>query len=292
MSYQPQQRLIEDVRKGRNDLGHMLFGIASVALVGQAAMVALALFLFGFFNAPSVSDPYAAFAATPAETISFLISFAAWAGVLALVVQRIHGRKLSSLLGNGFIPQFLAVFTALVLLQAVLLILPPWDSFQTLVPGLDFSTWLTILPLSLIAIFIQVSTEELIFRGYLQQHIAARFFSPVCWLVLPSVLFGLIHYDGQAGANAWWVVFTAILFGLIAADLTARTGSLGPAIALHLVNNVAAFLFVSLSGDLSGLALYTFSFDISNEAEIARLIPVEIALLAVSWLAARLALRR
>jgi hypothetical protein len=50
--------------------------------------------------------------------------------------------------------------------------------------------------------------------------------------------------------------------------------------------------FVSLSGEMSGIALYRYPFGPGDEAAIASYLPIDLALMGVSWLAARLALRR
>jgi uncharacterized protein len=155
------------------------------------------------------------------------------------------------------------------------------------------SRWLLLLPLSLLAVLVQVSAEEIVFRGYVQQQLAARFNSPLIWMVLPSALFALGHYlPAEAGENALMVALWAGVFGILMADLTARSGSLGPAIAVHLWNNVSAILIVSLPDDLSGLALYLTPFSMDDAAAIRTWLPVDFALMLVSWLAARLAIRR
>ena len=82
------------------------------------------------------------------------------------------------------------------------------------------------------------------------------------------------------------------MFGVLTADLTARAGTLGPAIALHFINNVSAMLIVSLPDDLSGLALYVVPFSLEDTAAVRAWLPVDFALMIVFWLAARLAIKR
>jgi membrane protease YdiL (CAAX protease family) len=149
-----------------------------------------------------------------------------------------------------------------------------------------------LLPLSLTGLLIQVSAEELVFRGYLQQQLAARFATPLIWAGVPALLFGLAHHDTAMGGNVWLVVIWAGLFGLLMADLTARAGTLGPAIAVHFVNNFLGLLVIAPAETLSGLALYTYTFSLADTAMVRQLLPVDFALMLVSWLAARLALRR
>ena len=93
-------------------------------------------------------------------------------------------------------------------------------------PNTDLALWLSFLPLSLVIILGQTGAEELFFRGYLQQQLAARFASPLVWMLLPSALFGMAHFDPSNGPLVSWLIVAATgLFGLLAADLTARTGT-------------------------------------------------------------------
>jgi membrane protease YdiL (CAAX protease family) len=72
--------------------------------------------------------------------------------------------------------------------------------------------------------------EELFFRGYVQTRLCLRWGT---WtgVVATAALFGLIHFD-------WIHSPSAFLIGLYLGWLTARSGSVTPAIAAHAVNNV------------------------------------------------------
>ena len=50
-----------------------------------------------------------------------------------------------------------------------------------------------LLPLGIAGLFCQVFAEEVAFRGYLQTQLAARFTSPVIWMSLPALGFGLLQ---------------------------------------------------------------------------------------------------
>ncbi len=94
------------------------------------------------------------------------------------------------------------------------------------------------------------------------------------------------------GSNTWLIVLWAAIFALLMADITARTGSLGAAIAIHFANNAVGILLISPPDYLSGLALYTYTFPMTDEAVVRTMLPVDFALMIVSWLTARLILRR
>lgn len=186
-----------------------------------------------------------------------------------LAVRLLHGRRAGTLYGRKrrVIRHFaLAAATALAILAASLLIPAGYRP----VPGLDLGLWLSFLPLALVAIAAQAGAEEILFRGYLQQQLAARFASPLVWLLGPSLIFGAAHFDpGAPLPVAWMVAAAATVFGLCAADLTARTGSIGAAWGFHFANNVAAVLVIALDGNLSGLALYVTPFG----AEAVEILP-------------------
>lgn len=234
-----------------------------------------------------------------ADTPLGLLSLLGLTGAMGLgtivVAELMHGRSTGSLFGPRtlFGPQFLRVVLALALLNGVVAALPPWTPAGAVEPGLPAGQWLALLPLTLGALLVQTGSEELLFRGYIQSQLAARFAAPVVWLVLPSAAFAFAHYaPGVHGGNALWIALWAFAFGLAAADLTARGGTLGPAIAMHLVNNFGAVALVSLQGEMSGLALRQFPFGPGDEAQVAALLPVDLAMIGLSWLAARVALRR
>jgi len=92
----------------------------------------------------------------------------------------------------------------------------------------------------------------------------------------------------------------AFCFGLAASDLTARSGTLGPALAFHLANNAFAFLlYGEAGGPSSGFALFLFppesmgdTFTTGSSASISWQLALELLLLGLMWLAARIGLKR
>lgn len=272
-------------------------------LAGIVAMVALYILLALFFQQalfelaryrPTFQNELIA-GSTPLAMYALLASFGLISASVFIVVRLLHKREALSLLGPVIlaVPQFFRVFGVLLILALVLMVLPPYGYGAPLVPNMSMGLWAALLPLSLFAVFVQISAEEIFFRGYLQQQLGARFRSPLVWMVLPSVLFAIGHYQpGEAGENAVMIAVWAGVFGLLMADLTARSGSLGPALAVHFFNNITALLITSLPDSLGGLALWHTPFGMEDVAELKAWLPVDFAMMFVSWLAARLALRR
>lgn len=212
----------------------------------------------------------------------------------AMVAIMVHNRRPSTLIGPLGLAtrQFGAVLFMLFLLTVALWVLPPYDYGAPLDLNMPFGRWLALLPIACVAVLVQTGAEEILFRGYLQQQLAARFRSPVIWMVAPAVLFGVGHYlPDSAGSNALTIALWATVFGLLMADLTARSGTLGPAMAVHFSNNISAMVLTATPDEMSGLALYVLPFGMGDEEAMAAWLFVDFGFMLVSWLAARLAIR-
>lgn len=280
---------------------------------GKIVMVC-AIFLAAYFGIPlivltvlpgNMADAFYA-GVTPLATMAQFAIFGAWAWVLVRALWRFHGRGFWSLIGpysaawDDMRKTVLGVGMIMILTQVML----PIGSYGEPAEIRSIGLWLGLLPFAIIVIMIQVSTEELLFRGYLQQQFACLSSSPWVWMVLPSLLFGLWHFwNGNSLTEGLVYVFWATLLGLACADLTARTGNLGAAIGLHLANNFVAVMFIGTQGwPMSGLALILYPYQDPNllSAEIAEVaglwmgFSMAIAALSVLivWLAARISLKR
>jgi uncharacterized protein len=230
---------------------------------------------------------------TPGMMVLLLMSFAGLGLGTILAVRLVHRRGAGTLIGHA--PTALRHF---VLGAALILVvngagLALGAGAIELEPNLSPAVWLAFLPLALVALLIQTGAEEAVFRGYLQQQLAARFSSALVWMLLPSIAFGFLHFEpGTTGDNALLVVAVTGIFGLMAADLTARSGTLGLAWGLHFANNIFAMMIIAPQGDLSGLALYRTPFGQDDTEMMPALLAADVVLLALIWGGCRFALRR
>lgn len=230
---------------------------------------------------------------SPAVALFLLGSFVGMATGPLVVVRLVHRRALGTLFGRP--PRVLRdfVIAALTVGGLYAFTFGLWSLPYDARPNLDPASWAALLPLTLCGILLQTGAEELVFRGYLTQQLAARFRTPLVWAVLPSLLFGLIHYaPAMHGANAAMVIGGATLFGLLATDLTAATGSLGAAWGFHFANNVMALAVLATDGGVTGLALYVTPYA-ADEAGVARLaLAADYGGLVAAWALCRLVLVR
>ncbi len=186
--------------------------------------------------------------------------------ILWLMLWIVHRRGISTLIGpiEGISLRVFTMVFAFILVLWVALELPSFVGGY-FSQQLDLSVWIIWLIPATGLILLQVTAEELIFRGYLLQQFSVIFRSKWVWWLGPSLLFGLLHYNPIIyGANAWLVVLSAFIFGLILADITIRTGNLTIAIAIHFANNFYNILLFGKAGVLSNLSLFLSPNDLQN----------------------------
>jgi hypothetical protein len=298
-AYAPHDAFVAPAR-ARPEIWRLIAGL----VVAAAVLFGLSSALRGVLYALAPDTLYAELAmeggtgTTPASALILLGSFAFMALGAIAAAHHLHGRSAKSLIGPSLgaaARDFFRVLGALALLYIAVALLPPWgapggmEPEPNLAPGL----WLALLPLTLAVLVIQTGAEEILFRGYLQQQLAARFASPLIWIGVPSALFAFGHYvPADFGGNAAIVALWSAAFAVALADVTARAGNLGPAVAMHFMNNIFPVAFTAMEGALSGLALYTVPAATEDPAMLRSAMPVEAGMLLCSWLAARLALRR
>ena len=164
--------------------------------------------------------------------------------------------------------------------------------------SVDPVNWAMLLVPLAVLVFVQATAEELVFRGYLLQQLAIRFRSAVIWGVVPSLLFGALHYRENllvetslgtsfelAGftlsiAGLYYVAIT-FLTGLVFVALVWRTGSLWMAAGLHVGINTFSLCGIGAEGLLSGTQLFLYSHDSIGYLLELDLISVSILLVLV-----------
>lgn len=280
-----------DAAREKSELWRLLVGLFVVLAVVLAGNIAIRMVLADLIQEPP--HPASEFGSTRATMFLLLFAFGLLTLGVAVACRVLHRRSVGSVLGrtDRVTRDFWAVLRWLVAIQFLLWILLP-VYHDEVTPNVSAGIWLVWLLPALLAVLVQTSAEEILFRGYIQQQLAARFNSPLVWAVIPSLLFALGHYMPEdAGQNAVVIFMWAGVFGLLMSDLTARAGNLGPAIACHFANNVSSLLLVSLADGMNGLALYTVPYDLSDPDALFSWMPAEFGVMLVIWLAARVAIR-
>lgn len=266
------------------EIWRLLLGILVIVFcyLGGVALALVAVFaavgpleFFGWVQSLATPDQ-------PAQTLVLLGTFA---GLLigVLLAALVHFRGPGTLFGprDETLRGFILTVAVSAPLYAALMGAGAW--IEPAIPNLPLTTWLKLLPAALALLLVQIAAEELIFRGYLQQQLAARFAARWIWMGLPSLLFCVLHWNPEAGPAAWLILLTTFVFALVLADLTERTGSLGAALGLHFVNNIAGLLVISISGTITGLARWVTPFGLEEGARLVPSLGFNILFILVVW---------
>ncbi len=239
-------------------------------------------------------------------TLAQFATFSITTIIFVFVLRRVHERGFWSMVGpvDAAVVDLVRVGWVVGLVLLTIEILPPWYPLSEVAEMRSLLRWILLLPLAFVVLLIQVGTEELYFRGYLQQQFACLSRSRLIWMGAPSALFGLAHYfNGIGHADGIYWALWATALGFACADLTARTGNIGAAIGLHLANNAFALLLYGMENwPSSGLALFLFPYDdpyqydygLDALAAPEMIFPflVNLATVWIMWIAARVAIRR
>jgi len=260
-----------------NEVWRLATGLVLCLFIYITLLLGLDSVVSGISGAPAFSEPVT----TPWAMIYLLFTFVGMALGPILVVVLLHNRTPGSLLGHrgGVFADFLVAAGTMLAVQFVFALV--YGTQVDVSRGLAFDTWLLFLPLALPALAIQTGAEELLFRGYLLQQVAARFRSPWVWGLGPALLFGLLHYDSALEPTQIWMIIAAIVvFALLTTDLVTVTGSLGAAWGMHFALNFSSLLVLAPDTWLSGLALYRADIP---DAQFGWLILIDTTAMLLGW---------
>lgn len=261
----------------RAALWHTLLGVTVLVLTFLVLSVAFALLVMLFDKSGRWEEQLTVnpLSGEPLPALVFLSSFLLVHLSLFVTLRLVHGRGWHTLFGRPpwrkWRHFWLGLATALVLaltpgllgmlIEGLVAFIGAIEPAEGVEEGLrqirSFEAWLPWAMIALPFILVQSSAEELVFRGYLLQQLAARFRSPWVWAVIPSLFFGLLHYNPAIlGMLTWLHVAVAFVGGMILALVTARLGSPLAAIGLHFAHNAVGLLFVGIEGFQDAFALF------------------------------------
>ena len=224
-------------------------------------------------------------ASSPAGVMVFMMTFwGLWIG-LWVATRLMHRRPFRTLFhpekrgawadfGKGVL--LILAFHAIGMTAYILTDGPPARS------DLPLNIWAVWLVPMVLAIMIQATSEELLFRGYILQHFAQWSRNPIIWAVVPGLVFTAIHYDESIPSGVMLhILFHIFLFSIIAAAAVWRTGNLWMAAGIHVANNIFAIGVVSMEGYGLGFELFLFPIDILERMFVFDVLTSLIALIIV-----------
>lgn len=250
---------LNSAREGRNEVwrylltGLLSFGLFILVQVGVVLMLVLATGKMDM----SILNGMGGLIAT-------LLPFVFWLVGLWVGVKFLHRRPFLHLVNpSGRFNWRLMAFSA----GGWLVLSVLGDLIQAILqPGLvvwNFNPqeFLPYAVVSLLLIPVQASTEELVFRGYLTQGLGLLTRRTVVLLVVPALVFGLLHIaNPEVGAYGMVIMMANYIgMGLLLGWVTLRSEGLEMAIGIHIINNLYASLLVTFpSSALPAPALFAY----------------------------------
>jgi membrane protease YdiL (CAAX protease family) len=169
-----------------------------------------------------------------------LIALIPAAGLSIWAAHHIRPRFVSSVVG-GFRWRWL--------LRCLLVVVPLWALYTLADLLLDRPSpdrpaeWVLLLVLVVVMTPFQAAGEEYFFRGWILQNVGSWFKRPMLSLVSGTVV-SAVAFSAAHGSPDPWILGSLAIFAISCCVLTWRTGGLEAAIAIHAVNNIAAFVAV------------------------------------------------
>ncbi len=278
----------------RHEIWRIVLGAVLMIAIfgaGQVGMFVLLPLLTDIDGLASVD--ITPFGSKPIEILFIFSTFIPGLIGIMVILRVLHRRRFVTLFGPalracvaqfkyGFFVACIMAVAGLILGFGQLILFPETAAAQR--GPLLISDWLLFLLPMLGVIFIQIAVEELFFRGYLLQHLMARFGKFWIAAIVPSLIFGLGHYDSLTfGANAWLYVMTTTVGGILLCSVTLRTGNIGAALGLHFANNIWATLTLGVSGHMDGTSLWVLDMDLKGMDSAISFI-VQTVLMVIAYL--------
>ena len=217
---------------------------------------------------------------------SMLFPFALMLFAAFLIIKLIHGRSWKEVInGTNRVRWSRFFFGILVwgIISAVLLAISYFTEPEVFNFQFQPVKFIILLVITLLFIPLQSSCEEFLFRGYLAQGVASWTKSRWWALIIPSVLFGLMHAANPEIKEYGLLVmipqyiFLGFLFGL----MSVLDDGIELAMGVHTINNLFGAVFVNYKGSaLQTYALFEIT-EINPAEEILPLVISGIVVLAI-----------
>ncbi|HLA54330.1 MAG TPA: CPBP family intramembrane glutamic endopeptidase [Flavitalea sp.] len=147
----------------------------------------------------------------------------------------------------------------------------------------DASSFIPLVLISVLIIPLQASFEEIMFRGYLAQGIAAWTRSRWVALVVPSLLFGLLHIGNpEIKEHGFWVAMPSyVLFGLAFGLIAILDDGIETVMGAHAINNIFGSVFITYKSSALATSALFYQIEVDPVRETLILIIVGAVFVAV-----------
>jgi len=183
--------------------------------------------------------------------IPFLVSL--W--IFALLIKPLHGQTFRGVInGTNRIrwKKFFYAFVVWITMSGIYLIVDISLNGDNFIFNFSFANFFTLLIISVLLIPFQTSFEEVMFRGYLAQGVAVWTRNRIWVIVIPAVLFGMMHImNPEIEKFGFWLTMPQyVIFGLTFGLVTVLDDGIEASMGAHAANNIFLSVFVTFKGSV------------------------------------------
>jgi membrane protease YdiL (CAAX protease family) len=146
----------------------------------------------------------------------------------------------------------------------------------------DLVTLALFVPIALVFTAIQITAEELFFRGYIVQGASRIWSNRIFLAIVPGMIFALAHLlNPEASAGGWLTIFSNYFLvpGLLWTAVSLIDGTTELSIGAHFANNIGGVLLFNITGSaLPSPALITISEYHATYGALSALVAVPVFL--------------
>ncbi|HEX3009080.1 MAG TPA: CPBP family intramembrane glutamic endopeptidase [Bacteroidales bacterium] len=200
-----------------------------------------------------------------------MIPFVVGLITIILLMKPLHKRSYKEVInGTSTIRWNRFLFAAFVwiVIMAVYFLISYQASPKNFQFSLNINSFIVLVILSLILIPFQTAFEEVLFRGYLSQGIAAWTRNRLLVLIIPSFVFGLMHsFNPEVNEYGFWAIMPQYwLFGLLFGLTTLLDDGIEVAMGAHAANNIFSSIVVTTKSSV----LQTSALFIQDDVNILK----------------------
>jgi len=244
---------------GQNQWWKFLLVLILAFIIGQfigAIPLMFAMIFSGAFSGENVAPSenimdFSVYGINPVLGLALMvIPFVTTLIIAVLLVRSFHKRSLKDVINGGIKFRWGRMLSGFVLWAGIVVILivadykvDP-DNFDV---RLDPFRLITLAVVAIVFIPFQAGAEEYFFRGYLAQGVAG--WTKIRWtaVLIPAVLFGLLHSSNpEVKEYGFWVTMPQyILFGIFFGLISDTDDGIEIAVGVHAGHNVLSAIFVT-----------------------------------------------
>ncbi len=221
--------------------------------------------------------------------ILMLFTFVAVFFTFVVLVKPFHGRSLKETINGRKHIRWNRIWVGIIVWGALLLISLAISLLTSSPDELQFrfnpGAFIGLLLIVLIILPFQTSIEEILFRGYLAQGVGRRTKSRWWALIIPSILFALMHSaNPEVIKFGFWITMPDyLLMGLMLGLISILDDGIEIALGIHFINNAFAALFITHEASALQTDALFLVHDVDPAASLIETAVLTTVAVAVFW---------